>query len=58
MVAEGRKEDVDLAVKAAREAFDYGPWPRLSGEVHFLNILTMDLLTLIVSNLNFYQLDN
>ncbi|KAL8242999.1 hypothetical protein R6Q59_013301 [Mikania micrantha] len=31
-VAEGRKEDVDLAVKAAREAFDNGPWPRLSGE--------------------------
>ena len=32
-VAEGRKEDVDLAVKAAREAFDNGPWPRMSGEV-------------------------
>ncbi|GJY77519.1 aldehyde dehydrogenase family 2 member C4-like protein [Tanacetum coccineum] len=31
-VAEGRKENVDLAVKAAREAFDNGPWPRLSGE--------------------------
>nr|GEX04708.1 aldehyde dehydrogenase family 2 member C4-like [Tanacetum cinerariifolium] len=31
-VAEGREEDVDLAVKAAREAFDNGPWPRLSGE--------------------------
>lgn len=28
-VAEGDKEDVDLAVKAARDAFDYGPWPRL-----------------------------
>lgn len=28
-VAEGEKEDVDLAVKAAREAFDHGPWPRL-----------------------------
>lgn len=32
MVAEGRKEDVDLAVKAARYAFDHGPWPRKSGE--------------------------
>ncbi|KAI3711628.1 hypothetical protein L1987_70167 [Smallanthus sonchifolius] len=31
-VVEGREEDVDLAVKAAREAFDNGPWPRLSGE--------------------------
>ncbi|GKD58601.1 aldehyde dehydrogenase family 2 member C4-like protein [Tanacetum coccineum] len=31
-VAEGRKENVDLAVKVAREALDNGPWPRLSGE--------------------------
>ncbi|KAK6941535.1 Aldehyde dehydrogenase domain [Dillenia turbinata] len=30
-VAEGDKEDVDLAVKAARHAFDHGPWPRMSG---------------------------
>ncbi|XP_071717070.1 aldehyde dehydrogenase family 2 member C4-like [Rutidosis leptorrhynchoides] len=30
-IAEGDKEDVDLAVKAAREAFDHGPWPRMSG---------------------------
>ncbi|XP_052183123.1 aldehyde dehydrogenase 1-like [Diospyros lotus] len=30
-VAEGNKEDVDLAVKVAREAFNHGPWPRLSG---------------------------
>lgn len=30
-VAEGDKEDVDLAVKAAREAFDRGSWPRMSG---------------------------
>ncbi|KAK6130588.1 hypothetical protein DH2020_035680 [Rehmannia glutinosa] len=30
-VAEGDKEDVDLAVKAARQAFDHGPWPRLPG---------------------------
>ncbi|TMW97471.1 hypothetical protein EJD97_005430 [Solanum chilense] len=29
-ISEGDKEDVDLAVKAAREAFDNGPWPRLS----------------------------
>ncbi len=34
-VAEGDKEDVDLAVKAARHAFDNGPWPRLSGFVCF-----------------------
>ncbi|KAG0484598.1 hypothetical protein HPP92_008498 [Vanilla planifolia] len=33
MVAEGDKEDVDLAVKAAREAFDHGEWPRKSGFV-------------------------
>ncbi|KAF2303906.1 hypothetical protein GH714_024357 [Hevea brasiliensis] len=30
-IAEGNKEDVDLAVKAAREAFEHGPWPRMSG---------------------------
>ncbi|KAH6778312.1 aldehyde dehydrogenase 2C4, partial [Perilla frutescens var. frutescens] len=30
-VSEGDKEDVDLAVKAAREAFDHGMWPRLPG---------------------------
>ncbi|KAM0944813.1 putative aldehyde dehydrogenase (NAD(P)(+)) [Dioscorea sansibarensis] len=29
-VAEGDKEDVDAAVKAARQAFDHGPWPRMS----------------------------
>jgi 5-carboxymethyl-2-hydroxymuconic-semialdehyde dehydrogenase len=28
-VAEGLAADVDLAVKAARRAFDEGPWPRL-----------------------------
>ncbi|KAJ4959275.1 hypothetical protein NE237_026386 [Protea cynaroides] len=30
-IAEGDTEDVDLAVKAAREAFDHGKWPRMSG---------------------------
>ncbi|KAM1061869.1 hypothetical protein ACFX14_026180 [Malus domestica] len=30
-VAEGDKEDVDLAVEAARAAFENGPWPRLPG---------------------------
>lgn len=29
-VAEGLVEDIDLAVSAARRAFDEGPWPRLS----------------------------
>src|SRR5205809_6478985 len=29
-VAEGDKADVDLAVKAARKAFESGPWPKLS----------------------------
>lgn len=29
-VAEARDADMDLAVGAAREAFDNGPWPRLS----------------------------
>ncbi|XP_020243825.1 aldehyde dehydrogenase family 2 member C4-like [Asparagus officinalis] len=30
-IAEGDKEDIDIAVKAAREAFDHGKWPRMSG---------------------------
>src|SRR5208337_3427197 len=29
-VAEGDKADIDLAVKAARKAFEEGPWPRMS----------------------------
>ena len=30
-VAAGNAQDIDAAVKAARLAFDEGPWPRLSG---------------------------
>ena len=29
-VAEGEKEDIDLAVGAARQAFDHEPWRALS----------------------------
>src|SRR6266852_3907405 len=29
-VAEGDKADVDLAVQAARQAFDEGPWPKMN----------------------------
>src|SRR6202051_3873754 len=29
-VAEGEKADVDLAVKAARKAFEEGPWPKMT----------------------------
>jgi aldehyde dehydrogenase (NAD+) len=29
-VAEGDKADIDLAVKAARRAFESGPWPRMN----------------------------
>lgn len=32
-VAEGDVADVDLAVKAAREAFDHGRWPRITAHV-------------------------
>jgi phenylacetaldehyde dehydrogenase len=28
-VAEGDREDIDRAVKAARQAFEYGPWPEM-----------------------------
>uniref|UniRef100_A0ACD5UHA7 Uncharacterized protein n=1 Tax=Avena sativa TaxID=4498 RepID=A0ACD5UHA7_AVESA len=30
-IAEGDKEDVDLAVRAARKAFDHGKWSRMAG---------------------------
>lgn len=32
-VAEADKADVDIAVHAAREAFEHGKWPRMSGYV-------------------------
>src|SRR2546421_4700961 len=40
-VAEGDKADVDLAVKAARKAFETGPWPKMSASQRgrFLNNL-------------------
>lgn len=31
LVAEGGKEDIDLAVQAARKAFDTGYWSKMSG---------------------------
>lgn len=34
-ISEGDKEDIDIAVKAARHAFDNGPWPRLPGSVRY-----------------------
>lgn len=30
-VAAGNVQDIDLAAKAARRAFDHGPWPKMSG---------------------------
>lgn len=30
LVAEGDKEDIDRAVRAARKAFEEGPWPRMT----------------------------
>ena len=32
-VAEADAADVDIAVKAARKAFDEGPWPKMTGAV-------------------------
>lgn len=32
-VAEGGAEDIDEAVKVAREAFENGPWRKMSGRV-------------------------
>ena len=35
-VAVGDAEDVDLAVSAARKAFDEGPWPRMTAYVRLI----------------------
>ncbi|XP_038711366.1 aldehyde dehydrogenase family 2 member C4-like [Tripterygium wilfordii] len=48
-IAEGDKEDIDLAVKAARHAFDHGPWPRLPGAER--GRIIMRLADLIEENL-------
>ena len=32
-VAEGDREDIEQAVKAARRAFDHGPWRRLTASL-------------------------
>lgn len=37
-VAEGHAEDVDRAVAAARQAFDHGPWPKMTAYVFYLII--------------------
>ena len=33
-VSAAQSADVDAAVQAARQAFDIGPWPRMTGKVH------------------------
>jgi len=41
-VAEGDAEDINRAVKAARKAFDEGPWPKMTAYVtcfHYCQIL-------------------
>ncbi|GJZ35819.1 aldehyde dehydrogenase family 2 member C4-like protein [Tanacetum coccineum] len=43
-ITEGDKEDVDLAIKAAREAFDHGPWPRLSSKENIKELAALDAL--------------
>ncbi|WZY84334.1 hypothetical protein YC2023_030718 [Brassica napus] len=60
-IAAGDKEDVDLAVNAARHAFDHGPWPRMTGFVrsylsHLIigNESRFDLFLLLVSRSHFH----
>lgn len=40
-VAEGDTEDVNRAVRAARKAFDEGPWPKMTAYVlkHYLILI-------------------
>lgn len=54
-IAEGTKEDIDVAVKAARVAFDDGPWPRMPGFVCYLS-LPLFLFHLILLNFHFSTL--
>jgi aldehyde dehydrogenase (NAD+) len=46
-VAEAQAADVEHAVAAARQAFDHGPWPRMSPQerAHFLNKIADAWLT-------------
>jgi hypothetical protein len=42
-VAEADAADVDLAVKAARKAFDEGPWPKMPARVsHCRTLLALE----------------
>ncbi|GMI97715.1 REDUCED EPIDERMAL FLUORESCENCE1, aldehyde dehydrogenase 2C4, aldehyde dehydrogenase 1A [Hibiscus trionum] len=47
-VSLGDAEDIDLAVKAARHAFDHGPWPRMSGAER--GLIMMKFANLIEEN--------
>ena len=48
-VAEADAEDVDLAVQAARIAFDEGPWPRMSGRVRTTDMLNFRITNMLLS---------
>lgn len=49
LISQGEAEDVDLAVKAAREAFDHGPWPRLPGCVSYICMLRIVYMLWLIS---------
>lgn len=48
-VAEADVADVDIAVAAARRAFDEGPWPKMSGAVCALNSNPVTMLCVKIS---------
>jgi len=49
-VAKGDERDVDLAVQAARRAFDHGPWPRMAASERAR--ILWKLADLIIANLD------
>lgn len=49
-VAEGGKEDVDLAVAAARKAFDEGPWPKMTAYVTIFFFLVLFVSMVLVQH--------
>jgi aldehyde dehydrogenase (NAD+) len=59
-VSEARQEDVDLAVLAARKAFDEGPWRRFTGYQRSLLLLKLaDLISQNIEEISYIEvIDN
>ena len=54
-IAEADAEDVNRAVKAARVAFDEGPWPRLSGRVRHVDDRILSLSITLLGTRTYHE---